>query len=239
MSQLQQVNRMRSGVAAYVEAIAVPDYDLPAVQALLNQSVAPRGRLRWAAAALAAAVIVVGFVFASPMVVAQVERMLQAFASINGVAVPVNVSSVSLEQARRDMPFDVVAPAAVPAGMRETIDELNVSSSHLDSRLVFRFNSGEPDITFIESSARARAPQQLRLMMTESKGGAPLPPMLPPGAQPGHRAFVQFGTNGQMMRRVAVAPIIWVVRGTRIELLSPPGSLSNAQIAAIHRAMSP
>jgi hypothetical protein len=84
MSQLQQVNRMRSGVAAYVEAIAVPDYDLPAVQARLNQSVAPRGRLRWAAAALAAAVIVVGFVFASPMVVAQVERMLQAFAA-NGL----------------------------------------------------------------------------------------------------------------------------------------------------------
>lgn len=43
--------------------------------------------------------------------------------------------------------------------------------------------------------------------------------------------------NGQVMRRVRVEPVAWVVRGTRVELISPPGLLSPAQLAAIRRAM--
>jgi hypothetical protein len=194
----------------------------------------------WAVVAAVCALIV-AFVAGSPSVLAQVQRMLQAFAVINGQSVPVAVNSVSLEQARSEMPFAVIAPAAIPPGMSEAIDEINPSSSRLASSLVFRFSNGSqaPTLTIVERSMRSTPPRKMQLWMTEGVHNGVLPPAPPlPSAASGQHAFVQFGHGGQVIRQIRLEPISWVVRGTRIDLVSPPGLLSNAQLAAIRRAMS-
>jgi hypothetical protein len=246
MNQSQRVERLRRVARAYAETIDVPRFNAAAVRVRMPAA-APAGfAWRWAGAALAAALLVVAFAFGSRAVVAQVERILQAFATIGGQTVPVAVSTVSLDQARRDMPFAVIAPAAIPLGFDETINELNISSSRLDSRLLFQFRNGDraPELTIIESAARGATPQSsMRLWMTQRINGEAPPPVPPPaGALPnaasGEHAFVQFGRNGQVQRRVRIEPLTWVVRGTRIDLISPPGLLSGEQLAAIRRAMS-
>jgi hypothetical protein len=238
MNQSQLVERTREAAGAYVEAIEVPRYNAAAVAARISRHAARRAIPGWAVVA-AACVLFVAFVAGTPSVRAQVERVLQAFAVINGQNVPVAVNSVSLEQARRDMPFAVIAPAAIPPGMSEAIDELNPSSSRLDSSLIFRFSYGNqaPDVTIVERSSHAVAPQRMRLWMTQGSHGVrpPAPPL--PNAASGEHAFVQLGQGGQVQRRVRLEPISWVARGTRIDLISPPGVLSNAQLTAIRRAM--
>ena len=246
MNQSQQVERTRGAVEDYVGGIEVPHYDADTVAARMNarthSDAMPRPR-RWTTAALAAfaaCAIVVIFVVASPAVIAQVERMLHTFATINGQTVPVAVNSVTLDQARRDMPFAVIAPAAIPPGMTEQIDELNPNSSRLDSRLLIRFSNGDgpPTLTIIERSAHATW-QQMRLWMTVGNTVPPAAPPLPRAPSGGQMFFhAEFGPDGHVIRQVRVEPISWVVRGTRVDLISPPGFLSPMQIAAIRRAMA-
>lgn len=238
MNQSQQVKRTRNAVGAYVDGIQVPRYDEVAVRARMNVSPTPRATPRLAAAAPAACAVVVAFVLASPTVRAQVERMLRAMAEINGQAVPVAVSSVSLDQARREMPFAVIAPAAIPAGMSEQINELNPSSSRLDSRLFFQFSRGDQaaPLTIMESRAQNIDTGKMRLWMTTGTGAPPAEPRLPSG--PGEHAFVKFRSDGRVTQQIKVEPITWIVRGTRVDLVSPPGLLSPVQLAAIRRAMS-
>lgn len=239
MNQSQQVERTRDAVGAFVETIDVPQYDSRAVRAR-SSSVSPRHATpRWTAAAAATSVLIAALLAGSPTVRAQVERMLQAFATINGQPVAVTVNDVTLDQARRDMPFSVIAPAAIPAGFAPRIDELMPSSSRLDSRLIFRYEgAGDgPVLTITEHSARQVAPSQMRLWMTTG-AGAPHPPPLMNNVPPGQHAYVQFRADGTVTQRVKIEPISWVVRGTRVDLISPPGLLSPMQLAAIRRAMS-
>jgi hypothetical protein len=242
MNQSQQADRMRGAVGAYVDAIGVPRYEENAVRLRMSRvrdtgdSVAGRAS-RLVATAFAACAILVIFVIGSPSVRAQVERMLQAFAVIGGQTVPIEVNSVSLEQARRDVSFAVIPPAAIPANLSEEIDELNPSASRLDAQLVFRFSegSGLPALTIVETRARQAAPDATRLWMTTGRHPLGAPPL--PNAASGEHAFMQFGKNGQVKRLFKVTPMTWVVRGTRINLISLPGSLSPEQVAAIRRAM--
>jgi hypothetical protein len=247
MNQSQRVERLRRVARAYADTVDVPRFSAAAVRARMPVAASSGFAWRWASAALAASLLVVAFAFGGRAVVAQVERMLQAFATIGGQTVPVAVSTVSLEQARRDMPFAVIAPAAIPLGFDETINELNISTSRMDSRLLFQFRNGSaPELTIIESAARGATPQaSMRLWMTQSIRGEAPPPVPPPAmarslpnAASGEHAFVQFGRNGQVQRRVRLEPLTWVVRGTRIDLISPPGLLTGEQLAAIRRAMS-
>ncbi len=241
MNQSQQVERARAAVGAYVETIDISQYSEQAVRAKASTVAPPRTMPRWAAAAAAACVVLVAFVLATPSVRAQIEHMLQAFAIIGGQQVPVAVNDVTLDQARRDMPFTVIAPAAIPAGFAPRIDELTPSSSRLDARLIFRYSSAPnvPGLTIMESSARQTEPTKIRLWMTE--GGA-APPQAPQhtmsNVPPGQHAFVQFRRDGGAEQRVKIEPMSWVVRGTRVDLISPPGVLSATQLAAIRRAMS-
>jgi hypothetical protein len=241
MNQSQQVERARAAVGAYIETIDIPQYNERAVRARASAGAAPRAVPRWAAAAAAACVVLLVFVFATPTVRAQVEQMLRAFAVIGGQQVPVAVNDVTLDRAQRDMPFHVVAPAAIPLGFTSRIDELTPSSSPLDARLVFRYQgpgNGVSGLTIMESSARHGAPTAMKLWMT---AGSAAPPQVPPvmkNVPPGEHAFVKFGRDGGAMQQVRVEPISWVVRGTRVDLISPPGVLSAMQLAAIRRAMS-
>jgi hypothetical protein len=242
MNQSQQVEAMRKAAAAYVEAVDVPPYAATVVESRRRDLPVVR-RVTWRpAAALVAAIIAVALILNGRAVLAQVEHMLQAFASINGQNVPVAVSTVSLEQARRDMPFAVIAPAGFPAGLDVAINELNFSSSRFDSRLVVQFRNGDhvTPLTIIESSARGKTPSvDMRLWMTQStKGVLPAAPPALPAAGSNH-AFYQFNSgNGRVMRRFRAEPITWTVRGTQIDLISPPGLLTSTQLAAIRRAMS-
>jgi hypothetical protein len=241
MNQSQQVEQ---AVGAYANAIDVPSYDESAIRrrigdARTNDSRLPSPMLRFSAAAAAACALVAIFVLGSPAVRAQVERMLHAFAVVGGQTVPIAVNnSVTLDQARRDMPFAVIAPAAIPAGFTEQIDELN-PTSRLDSRLVIRLSSpnGGPPVTIMESRAGNGAPDRMRLWMTVGTNAPPNPPALPK-PESGQHMFVQLSRNGQVQQRVEVHPITWTARGTRVDLISPPGLLSPMQLAAIHRAMS-
>lgn len=241
MNQSQQVERARDAVGAYVETIDVPQYDPRAVQARMS-SVSPRRAVpRWAAAAAAACVVIVAVFAASPTVRAQVEHMLQAFAVIGGQQVPVAVNDVTLDQARRDMPFSVIAPAAVPAGLIPRINELTPSSSRLDAHLMIQYEAagGGPGLTIMESRAQRSEPTQMRFWMTEGGGSPPqMPQHMMSNVPPGQHAFVQFRRDGTVTQRIKVEPISWVVRGTRVDLISPPGLLTSMQLAEIRRAMS-
>lgn len=239
MNQLQQVERARDAVNDYIEKIHVPQYDSRAVRARSSSVSLRRATPRWAAAVAATSVLIAAFVAGSPTVRAQVEHLLQAFATINGQPVAVTVNDVTLDQARRDMPFSVIAPAAIPAGFAPRIDELMPSSSRLDSRLIIRYEGvgGGPGVTITESIAGHVAPSQMRLWMTTGAGAPHAPPLMK-NLPPGQHAFVQFRPDGTVTQRVRLEPISWVVRGTRVDLISPPGLLSPMQLAAIRRAMS-
>jgi hypothetical protein len=241
MNESPQTERLRTVATAYAQSIEVPEYDATAVQARLARARPARPPWRTAAIAAAAAALVIVLVAGAPAVLAEVERMMQAFAVIGGQNVKADVSQVSLDAARRDMPFAVVAPAAIPPGYTGTVDELNFGTSPLDSRVVFQYRSQDPRapaLTIIESSATSTA-SHTRLWMTQGVNGMPrvAPPPLPSAAS-GQHAFMQFHRNGQVFWRARIEPMTWVVRGTRIDLISPPGLLTGPQLAAIRRAMS-
>ncbi len=241
MNQSQRVERLRQVARAYAESIGVPRFDAAAVRSRLR--VAPPGGVIWRrAGAVAAVLLVITVALGGHAVIAQVERIMGAFERIGGENVPVPVSAVSLDQARRDMPFAVIAPAAIPPQFTEAIDELNPSSSRLDARLVFQFtNGGEmPALTIMESrAARGNEPPPALWMYVVKGPNAQIPrPPAMPALPNGVHTFEQVSRNGQVQRRARIEPITWVVRGTRIDLISPPGVLNNAQLAAIRRAMS-
>jgi hypothetical protein len=245
MNQSRQVERTAEAVGAYANAIDVPCYDEAAIRRRMSHAPAndrhsPRATLRFPAAVAAACALVAIFVLGSPTVVAQVERILHAFAVIGGQTVPVAVNSVTLDQARRDMRFAVIAPAAIPPGFSEQIDELSPSTSRLDSKLLFRFSgpNGGPSLTIMEGGSQKVAPDRMRLWMTSGTNALPPNPPALPKPETGQHMFVQFGRNGQVQQRVEIHPITWIERGTRIDIISPPGLLSPMQLAAIRRAMS-
>jgi hypothetical protein len=240
MNPSSQTEALHEAAASYIESIAVPTYRANAVQARLQALSESRATWRPAAAALAAAGVVVVLIFNGPAVIAQVERALQAFATIDGRTVTVAVNTVTLDQARHDMPFEVIAPAGIPAQFQVTIHELNFGSSRFDSHLLFEYRTSgnAPPLTIAESSTRANAPQRTHLMIRQgaNAGAMPAAPALPAAGSGGY-GFVQF-KNGQTIQRIRLEPIDWTVRGTRIQLISPPGLLSNAALTAIRRAMS-
>ena len=247
MNQSSEISRVRDAASAYAENITVPQYNEAAIR---SRAAGMPGRLRdWrrSATAVAAAVLLIALVLNGRSVVAQMEHMLQAFVTVGGRNVPALVRSVSLDQARRDMPFPVIAPAAIPARLQETIDEIVPGTSRIASRLVFQFGSGHGlPLTIIESSAQAKTIRtQMGLWMKNPNSVAKPAPALPPPSANGEHAFMQSQMRAGMQPpahigtgQIAVQPIDWSVRGTNIQLISPPGLLSNAQIAAIRRMMS-
>jgi hypothetical protein len=244
MNQSQQIERIARASSAYANAIEVPPYQEAAIRLRMRGAPAnTRSGLsdvaRFSLAAFAASAVLAIFVLGSPTVRAQVERMLHAFAVVGGQTVPVTVNSATLDQAGRDMPFAVIAPSAIPPGFSGSVDELQPSTARLDSQLVFRFtnSNGGPALTIVESRARKSTPERVRLWMTVGTNPPPHAPSLP-SPETGRHMFVQFGPSGQVTQRVELHPITWTVRGTRIDLVSPPGLLSPMQLAAIRHAMS-
>ena len=230
-NQLLSDDFMNGAARAYVDGIDVPAYAEASMRR--RRAPAPRLTMRRIASALAAAAVVAVVAFNTPALVAQVERVLRAFTIVGNRTVPVPVTDVSIAQARRDMPFEVIEPRAIPPGYASTIDEIGPSSDgQTQAQLLFRYmpGIGLPALTIVESKAET-GPQHL--LMAYAPAGATLP-ALPPLPPNGLHAFTARGGG----RAVEVHPVSWVVRGTRVTLIAEPGALSPLQIAAIERAMS-
>ena len=73
------------------------------------------------------------------------------------------------------MPFAVIAPVGVPAGLRETINTMSSRSAPGTARVIFQYQDsrGFPVLTVDESSARNTGPQQLLVTSSRSVGGPP------------------------------------------------------------------
>ena len=266
MNRTPSDSELRDALHASVAAIDVPPFDLAKIEVRKPQAGTPYGfprrstrRLALVAVPVAIAVALVAILPSMPSVVAQVERALRGFAVIDGRTVPLTVQTVSVEQARAQMPFEVIAPAAVPENLRLTVNELYSPSSPADAHVIFEYhgNAGFPVLTVDESSASAHGPT--KMMVTERNvvrgPGAPPESALPPegappaalpagGTGPGKAAYFMRSTqvkvvNGRATRQsFELHPVVWTVRGTRIVLAATPGGLSPAQVDAIRAAMS-
>ncbi|MGH7727465.1 MAG: hypothetical protein ACREM2_01565 [Vulcanimicrobiaceae bacterium] len=249
MNRKSQANELGEIVARYVAGIAIPAFDARAIRARMRSSAAAKpasffGSRRRTLAALVVAAALLALLPNIPAVVAQVQHALRAFAVVNGRTVPLTIRVVDLAQARADMPFTVIAPAAIPAGLQPTIRELYSGTSFANARLMFDYSGPlparvsasavrGPGLTIIETSSSASAGNAI--FISTSLGRAHLPP-LPPPTLPSAGKPSAYGLLRQGGTAVKIKAITWVAHGTRVSLLSPPGLLTPGQ--TIRTAMS-
>ncbi len=256
-------NDVRGVVMQSLDAVDVPPFDAAAIRSKSAARDAERIRPRtWiprgALVGVPVAVVLVALLANVPLVRAQVERALSAFAVVNGQTVPLNVRTVSLDEARGQMPFAVIAPVGVPTGLRATINTMSSPSAPQTARVIFQYQDrrGFPVLTIDESSARNVGPQQLLVTSSRSVGGPPPPDAAggpdaggavapPPPAADGSKGTyvirqveVQHISGQTVKQQVEIHPVAWTVRGTRIVLAASPDSLSQNQINMIRAAMS-
>jgi len=248
---------IRNAITSSLAALEVPRFNLAAIEARSGAVAQTRSARPWnfgraaLVVALPVALVLAVVLPTMPSVVAQVQRVLQGFAVVNGRTVPLTVRTVSLEQAQSQMPFRVILPAAVPPGMRLTINELYSESSPGDARLVFQYRGRDqfPALTISESSASATGPT--KLMVTERATVGDRGPLRAPQGAPrldaagpdksgyAMRSVEVRNVNGHVTKQsFELRPIVWIVRGTRIVLAATPGALRPDQVEAIRAAMS-
>jgi len=228
----------KSAVAGYVDSINIPSYRAAAVESRRNVTPAERAeahRVRMYVAAGVAAFALVAF---APTVVAQVQRVMQAFTVVNGRTTELPTQQVSLAQLRADMPFAVVWPANVPSAYQEDIYEVGAGSSAARAMFHYSLAGHAPALTVIESSATDHSPSQFRVAYRIGSIPAMAPPALnSPGANPQGIHIVTKTVRNGVGTTIQVTPMTWVTRGTRITLIAVPGALTRAQMDAILRSM--
>ncbi len=239
MSHRQSRKTVRDIVANYVNAIEIPGLQEYAVRrrSVYVQSESPAlGISSWRPAALVVlAAVVLVFLANIPSVVAQVQRVLQAFVVVQGRTVPVDIRSVNIDQARADMPFFVVAPAAIPPGLQMSINEMRPpTASHAGANLIIQFTdaSGKPALTIAERSVADGPPAQSGARLSDKWSAAPDGrwrwtdriegwAAAGGGAPHGGPFFMQVrGSGSTVGTRITITPISWVAHGTRIDLIS-------------------
>ena len=236
---------LQASIADYVKAIPVPECN---VGAIVSRRQDLRKRPLWNAwmTVTATAGITLAVLANVPAVVAQVERVFRAFTIVNGHTVPLVVQRMTLAEARAGVPFTVIAPAGIPAGLHGTIREFSSESSPSQTRLMieYRKNSTDmpPPLTIMETTDHGGAEHNI-LFMSKGAAGAP-PPRLPNAFahnDAGGPVAVQdykIKENGQEKQfRIKFQPVTWVQHGTRVTLMSPPDALTSQQLAAIRKAM--
>jgi hypothetical protein len=109
-------------------------------------------------AGLVAAVAVLAAVPGVPAIVNNVSRAFHAFVITNGRVQRATTRAVTLDQARTDMPFYVLAPVGLPASLHGTITEVYPSADRADAQLWFRYSGSEPatELTIVETSPLSR-----------------------------------------------------------------------------------
>jgi hypothetical protein len=234
-----------ASVADYVGKISIPACDLSAIQ---TRRQVQRKRPLWNPwmSAVVATGVLIAILANVPAVVAQVERAFRAFTVINGHAVPLVVQRMTLAEARAHVPFTVIEPAAIPAGLHGTIREFSSESSPSETRLMIEYGKNSTDmppaLTIMETADDGHAEHNV-LFMSKGRAGTPPPQILNglPHNGAGGPLTVQdykLKQNGQEKHfRFKFQPVTWVQNGTRVTLMSPPDSLSTEQLAAIRKAM--
>jgi len=231
----------KSAVAGYVDSIAIPAYCAAAIESRQPVVAVERRDSRRVWMSVAAGVAAIALVAFAPAVVAQVQRVMQAFTVVNGRTAELRMQSVSLQQLRADMPFVVVRPANIPANYAEDIEEIGAGTGA--ARAMFHYSlAGQamPSLTILESSAADRSRDGIRVEY--SARGGNLPALPPPAfrsqvpSERGEHAVMKTVDNG-LQRMIRITPITWVTRGTRVSFIAPPGTLTNLQLKAIVRAM--
>lgn len=232
MYQPSKTDSLRDGAREYVEHIAVPTYDERAVGLRVQRDSARRQWRGSRFAIAAAATVFVFLLFDGRNVLAQAEQVFRAFVSVNGHTAAAKVNSVTLDQARRDMPFTVIAPVGLPTNLRGNIQELVPPLGATGSSLMFTYGMSQHAITITESSnTRIRSAGNSKIGIVARDAGSL--PKFPPLHGPGPYAFF----NDASGKLVKLHPVVWTVEGTRIVLLAPPGMLTDSQIARIKRLM--
>jgi hypothetical protein len=227
----------------YAESIDVPAFDASSVRVRRGagehaRAVGAPPAWRRRLAAVAGAGVLLAFVTNAPAVIAQVQRVIEAFTFVNGQAVPLTVETVSLTQARSDMPFTVITPPSIPGFTASAIREMYSKPSRSDGRLLFDYQSARPGppLTIEESSPAGSSDQNFFVVFRDRNSAtqrvAPLPPAAP--LRNGEPTVQLLGKDGS----ARFHPITWIASGTRIVLVSPPGMLSADQVNAIRAAMS-
>jgi hypothetical protein len=240
------VNRLDKRIAeaaeTFIAATPVPPFDSKSIhrrssEASTSRNDAQRSRfLR--TLPVAAAVIAIAILFNIGAVFATVTQAMNRFFLVsNGKPVPVQARVVTLDQARHDMPFTVITPAAVPADLHATITELRTPSRPQDTHLLieYRRTAGGvlPLLTIVEATPTTRGTGTFAIQFHE-RGGSP-PPL--PGLlreKPGPYLHGEFRTNG---KQIGIRPVSFVTHGTRVDVISPPGALTSTQLNAIRSAM--
>ena len=229
-------DNIRDAARAYGKSITVPPYDERAIRARVRTAPA---RPRWVRSfiAIAAAAAVLFLVLDGRNVVAQVEHMFRAFVSVNGVMVAAGTDAVTLDRARRDVPFTVIAPAGLPAGLQggEITEVVPPAGSAEGRHIFFRYETPQGQISIDESRPSRAVPSSGYRTAIANFQGAENPGIhgLPPYHGPGTIAYYRSSTG----KLQVVHPATWTVDGTTIVLMAPPGILTSQQIALIERSM--
>lgn len=240
MNQLSKTNSLRSATLEYAQSIAVPPYDESAIRSRVRPATL-RSKWRRSMLALAAAAVVVFLVLDGPNVLARVENMFHVFVTVNGKMVPAKVNSVTLDQARRDMQFAVIAPAGLPANLQvRDISEVVPPAGDSGAGLVtFTYDTPRGWLTITETRDRrsgtaggskiaidmspdAASPSQMRVLFKKLQGMAP------------SQLHASLHNRSGL---TIVTPVVWTARGTTIVLAVPAGTLTSTQIALVERSM--
>jgi RNA polymerase sigma-70 factor (ECF subfamily) len=187
-----------------------------------------RALLAPTAASLGFVLAALGFAANRTAVVAEIEQFLQAVTIVSGRPAPMTVRAVDLARARSDMPFAVIEPSTIAGTSYATIDEAYSDEHRSDGIVTFEMHAREHQRDFAIVESRADRPH-VATILTMGRSAPQMPALPGIGRRPTLRGLV----NGRAFR-----PASWVVRGTRITVMSPPGMLSNAELSAIHNAMA-
>lgn len=150
---------LHAAVVHWTQDSASPVFDVNAIrQRALRRLTPPQpSRPRRLRMALAICVILAALAVAPsvPAILSSMTRTFHAFAIGNGRVQTARTRAVTLEQARKDMPFAVLAPAGLPPSFRANITEVYPSAKRADAQLWFDFSAADPGkaVTILEMAA--------------------------------------------------------------------------------------
>jgi hypothetical protein len=153
---------LRDAVVGWTEDAGSPVLDLAAIRRRafrLQYPAASRPSLKLQAAiAISVTLALLAAAPSFPAIVSNVSRAFHAFAIGDGRVQTARTRTVTLEQARKDMPFTVLTPAGLPPSLHANINEVYPSGKRAEAQLWFDFSAEEPGkpVTIIEMSASSR-----------------------------------------------------------------------------------
>lgn len=136
-------SRVRLHIVRWVDDMASPSFALPEIRkrasAIESKSRLMRNALARTAIAAAAAAIIALIAPDASAFMKSITSTLNAFIVGGHVVKPTTLRDVSIDEARRDMPFHVLQPGGIPESLQPTITEVFPSSDHTGAQLWFHY----------------------------------------------------------------------------------------------------